>query len=271
MPGTAAMNSPQAAGDRWRGFLTAYHRDHAGITETLLDRATRPGVGTPYDWLRSGVPGKPDRVVDLACGSAPMNRYFAQPTDYLGIDVSRGELEVALARRRGPLVEANILDLPLPDSCTDVVICSMAIMLLEPIERALSEIARVLRPGGRFISTRPVTWPIRVRDVRVGVELFRGLRQMPELPQRFTRSGLSRLQASVGLSVTEDRALRFTHPLHDASDAACIVEGLYLPTVDPNHRRAAVERLSNLAGPTRAVPVSIRRTVAIRSISRCPS
>ena len=250
--------------DRWRGFLADYHHDHAGITETLLDRATRPGVGTPYDWLRSGFPGMPDLVIDLACGSAPMHRHLTPNTGYLGIDVSRGELDVARSRHRGSLVQGSVVDLPLPDACTDVVICSMAIMLLDPIDRALSEIARILRPGGRFITTRPVTFPIRVRDVRVGVELFRGLHQMPELPQRFSSSRLSRLHTTAGLSVAEDRALRFAHPLRDESDAARIVEGLYLPTVDDSHRRAAVERLTRIAGPTREVPVSIRRTIALR-------
>lgn len=250
--------------DRWRGFLADYHHDHAGITETLLDRATRRDIGTPYDWIRSGVPGVPGRVVDLACGSAPMHRYFPPPTDYLGIDVSRGELDVARSHHRGLLVQATAVDLPLPDACTDVVICSMAIMLLDPIDVALSEIARILRPGGRFITTRPVTFPIRVRDVRVGVELFRGLHQMPDLPQRFTSHRLARLQAAAGLTVTDDHALRFAHPLRDESDAARIIEGLYLPTVDDSHRRAAVERLTRIAGTTREVPVSIRRTISLR-------
>lgn len=250
--------------DRWRGFLSEYHREHAGITEVLLDRSTDPSVGTPYEWMRAAAGDAPGRVVDLACGSAPMHRYFSGATSYVGIDVCASELSVARERGRGPLVEADVCDLPLPDGSAEVITCSMAIMLLDPIERALSEIARVLKPGGQFICTRPVTFPIRVRDVRVGVALFRGLRQMPDLPQRFTRNRLKRLMADAGLRVVDDRALRFAHPLHSEDDAARIVEGLYLPTVSPARRNAGVAMLSGLAAPHREVPVSIRRTVALR-------
>jgi len=41
-------------------------------------------------------------------------------------------------------------DLPFEDASIDVVLCHMAIMLMSPIEPVLAEIARVLKPGGRF-------------------------------------------------------------------------------------------------------------------------
>jgi SAM-dependent methyltransferase len=260
------MTSPSDA-ERWRVFLSEYHHDHAGITEDLLDRAIRPDVGTAYDWMRAAIPATPGRVVDIACGSAPLRRLFTPPTRYLGLDVSRSELSLARDRDRGPLAEASALRLPLRDRSADVVTCSMAIMLLDPVSQALSEVSRVLTRGGLFVTTRPVTFPVRWRDVRLGAELFAGLKRMPELPQRFTRTDLVNRHAAAGLEVVSDSALRFPYPLRTEEDARRIVDGLYLPTVPAERRAQAVERLSRLAGPNREVPISIRRTVAIRRLT----
>jgi SAM-dependent methyltransferase len=248
----------------WSDYLRRFHRDRPGITERLLENAVIPGIGTPYQWLVMACESTPGRVVDLGCGSAPIRPLLGEPEAYVGIDVSRSELSVAQAEGRGPVIEADVMALPLPDASVDVVFSSMSVMLFDPIETALAEIARVLRPGGRFVSIRPVTFPVEVTDVRVGLELFRGLRSMPALPQWLGRSRFARMQAAAGLRVIDDRALRFSHPLVAADDARLIVDSLYLPTVPVSRREAAVRRLTRLAGPGRDVPVSIRRTVSIK-------
>ena len=46
--------------------------------------------------------------------------------------------------------EADIIDLPLPDNCADVVVSNGAINLAEHKDAALEEAFRVLRPGGRL-------------------------------------------------------------------------------------------------------------------------
>ena len=247
----------------WNDYLRRFHRDRPGITERLLENAVIPGIGTPYEWLVMECGPTPGRVVDLGCGSAPLRPLLEEPQAYVGIDVSRPELSVAQAQGRGPVVEGDVLELPFADSSADVVLSSMSVMLFDPIERALAEIARILRPGGRFVSMRPVTFPVEATDARVGFELFRGLRSMPALPQWLGRSRFTRLQASVGLRVVDDQARRFGHPLHTPDDAQLIVDSLYLPTVPVSRREAAVRRLTALAGPGRDVPVSIRRTVSI--------
>lgn len=58
--------------DGWSEYLYRYHELHPGITEQVLNGSPHPDVGTAYQWLRSTIPQKPGRVVDLACGSAPM-------------------------------------------------------------------------------------------------------------------------------------------------------------------------------------------------------
>ena len=176
--------------DGWSDYLTDYHRSHAGITERLLTRAVHPDAGTPYEWLRSALPRHPERVIDLACGSAPLYDLLPQTSHYVGLDVSEAELRLAADRERGPLLRADAGSLPIDRGSADAVVCSMAIMLLRPVETVLAEVARVLRPGGLFVTIRPVTWPVRIADVRVTVPLVLGLRHMPEVPQRFSRRRL---------------------------------------------------------------------------------
>lgn len=248
--------------DGWQEYLSRYHESHPGITEVVLTGAPRRDVGTAYQWLRSAIPEKPGRVVDLACGSAPMHPLFANADSYVGVDVSGAELAVAAGCGRGPLTRADALDRPFDDSSADVVVCSMAIMLLRPVEAALNEVVRILRPGGLFVTIRPVGWPAHAPDLRVVVSLLLGLRHVPEMPERFGGRTFNHLLAGAGFDVFDDRALRFAHPLSGAEDAMLAVEALYLPHVSGERRVAAARRLARIARPGREVPVAIRRTVA---------
>ncbi len=251
--------------DVWADYLSQYHALNPGITERVLGGAPLAGIGTPYQWLRSTLAAEPGAVIDLACGSAPMHPLLLDASTYLGIDRSEQELAIAERRGRGPLMLGDALELPLPDASVDAVVCSMAIMLLRPVERALSEVARVLRPGGVFATIRPVGTPVRRADLILVVPLLLGLRHLPEMPQRFGGHRFRRLLADAGLTVVDDRALRFAHPLESPEDARLAVEALYLPHVSPERRHDAARRLSRRTRPGAEIPLAIRRTVATRS------
>lgn len=253
-----------SAVDEWTRYLTAYHGSHPGITERVLTRATHPTAGTPYGWLRASVPTDPGSVLDLACGSAPMHPLLPDASHYLGVDLSAAELAYAAERGRGPLMSANALFLPLPSDSVDVVVCSMALMLLRPIEAALAEVVRVLRPGGIFATIRPVGTPFRLGDLRLAVPLLVGLRHLPEMPQRFSGRGLRQRLEGAGLDISSDEARRFVHPLASEGDAALALDALYLPHVGDDRRRETAARLSRHARPGAELPLAIRRTVAVR-------
>lgn len=251
--------------DGWAQYLDQYHAAHPGITEKVLCGSSHPEAGTPYAWLRAEIPRDPGDVLDLACGSAPMHPLLPDAASYLGIDLSEAEIACGTGRGRGPLLHADALALPLPDQSVDVVVCSMAVMLLRPVESALAEVARVLRPGGRFVSIRPVGTPFHVTDLRVAVPLLLGLHHLPEMPQRWSGKGLRRLIGDAGLGVITDDALRFAHPLESVADAHLAVEALYLPHVRDDRRRQAADRLARYARAGRELPISLRRTVAVRA------
>ena len=91
-------------------------------------------------------------VADLACGTGDfcreLDRLGHRP---LGFDFSMGMLRAAPAAADGsPLVNADVLELPLPAGALDGATCGFALRNLTAVPPLLAELARVLRPGGRI-------------------------------------------------------------------------------------------------------------------------
>ena len=91
-------------------------------------------------------------VADLACGTGDLCRELARRGHRpLGFDFSMGMLRAAPAAAGGsPLVNADVLVLPLPDGALDGATCGFALRNLTAVPPLLAELARVLRPGGRI-------------------------------------------------------------------------------------------------------------------------
>ena len=108
---------------------------------------------------RSGVrPG--DRVLDVAGGTGDLSRLFAQRVGANGSvvlsDVNRTMLARGLDRLADsgvlvPVVQCNAERLPLPDAWFDCVCIGFGLRNVTHKERALAEMTRVLRPGGRLL------------------------------------------------------------------------------------------------------------------------
>ncbi len=240
----------------WSGYLDRFHQERAGITETMLGRCRHGEVGTPYDWLLSHTPTE-GALVDLACGSTPL---YARLRDrsYLGIDSSPEELRGASANGARPLVRGDIARLPFRRGCLDTVVCSMALMLVEPLGDALDEIAGVLRPGGTLVAMVPASRPLTVADrVRLGglfLVLGRGLHYPAEEELR----NLGRLAHTAGLRLMEDESLRFVFPMAADADASLFLDALYLRDLTARRRALALVITRRWARSGLGVPVPIR-------------
>jgi len=87
------------------------------------------------------------RVLDLACGTGDLCRELERSRYRpLGFDFAFGML--ANARTDAPLVQADILHLPVRDGSADGVTCGFALRNVVSLEGLFSEVARVVRPGG---------------------------------------------------------------------------------------------------------------------------
>jgi SAM-dependent methyltransferase len=127
---------------------------HAGIEVPLLLRALRLPTG--------------GRVLEVGCGrgvALPVLAERLAPAALFGLDLNPMLLEAAALRLDAAgipatLLEADIRAIPLETSSVDLVVdfgtCYHVSGGVDGARAALSEIARVLRPGGLFVHETPV-------------------------------------------------------------------------------------------------------------------
>ena len=116
--------------ERHRGY-------HKLIDELELDLVRRYGAGKD--------------VFEAGCGTGLLLREAAGVArSAVGLDLSRGML--APARARGlTVVQGSLTDVPLPSESFDLVYSMKVLAHVPPIERAVAELARLVRPGGHLL------------------------------------------------------------------------------------------------------------------------
>lgn len=100
-------------------------------------------------------------ILDLGCGTGLFTRRLAREDGnpiVIGMDVSKAMIEesIAQAREAGVMIDfvrAEAPFLPFMDHALGAVLQSGALHLISDLPRLFSEIARVLRPGGRYVAS----------------------------------------------------------------------------------------------------------------------
>lgn len=261
--------SPRERGEDgldWRAFLAEFHRTRAGVAEAVLSRATA-GDHSPYRWLGRAVSADARTVVDLAAGSGPMSRVLAQPgRTVVGVDVSEAELALAAERGPGPWVRADALRLPFRDGSVDVVTSSLGLVVVQPLQQLLTEVTRVLRPGGVLAAIAPALRPLAPADLLTLGQISRRLRAKPRFPGPVELAGFHKTLDAVGLTRVEDKRERYRFSIRSRADAELVMSALYLPSTRRSRVEAAVEYLEDRLERAASVEVAIpmRRVVAIK-------
>jgi ubiquinone/menaquinone biosynthesis C-methylase UbiE len=89
-------------------------------------------------------------VLDLACGTGLVAKQFrGRVREVVGVDVTE-EMARQAEGHVDRMVIAPVEALPFPDSSADVCVCRQGLQFVD-LPKALSEVSRVLRPGGRAV------------------------------------------------------------------------------------------------------------------------
>jgi SAM-dependent methyltransferase len=93
------------------------------------------------------------RVLDIGCGDGQVARLAASGGAELvvGIDPTWNQISIAAARGGGVRVaRAGADGLPFADESFDAAVACLVFEHIRAVDQAIAEVARVLRPGGRF-------------------------------------------------------------------------------------------------------------------------
>jgi len=131
------------------------------------DRCLGPAVFVAHavELARRAAADRAEAVLELAAGTGILTRQLVRRLP--GAQVTATDLSPAMAAygaRQVPQAawqQADALALPFADGSFDLVTCQFGVMFFAPRAAAYAEVARVLRPGGRFWLS---TWDVIERN-----------------------------------------------------------------------------------------------------------
>jgi ubiquinone/menaquinone biosynthesis C-methylase UbiE len=151
-PPTTAAGRDEQSRAYYDDFSAGYERERHRGYHALLDELE---LATIEPLVRGR------DVLEVGCGTGLILEKLARLARRAeGVDLSPGML--ALAQGRGLSVrEGSATELPFPDASFDVVVSFKVLAHVPDIERALSEMARVCRPGGHVVAELYNPWSLR--------------------------------------------------------------------------------------------------------------
>lgn len=159
--------------DTEKGAQVEQMFDNIAPTYDLLNHLLSFGIDRHWRRaaLRSLKPFAPKRMLDMATGTgdfAILAKKMLNPDSLLGADLSEGMLEVARKKTEGidgmTFEKHDCMDLALADDTFDAATVAYGVRNFPDLERGLSELRRVLKPGGRLVIielTSPKSFPMK--------------------------------------------------------------------------------------------------------------
>jgi SAM-dependent methyltransferase len=99
--------------------------------------------------------GPQTRILDAGCGSGRNMLDLARYGEVTGIELSDTSVALACERHTGEVLQGSILDMPFTTDSFDLAVCLDVVEHLQDDRQALSELRRVVAPGGSLLVTVP--------------------------------------------------------------------------------------------------------------------
>jgi SAM-dependent methyltransferase len=273
-----AAGTPLVGALATRFYRAVHALDPAATEDSLAVLPGNRGVSlydSPIAWA-SMVAG--ERVLDVGCGSGGATRAAARVVGaegmVVGIDTSPECVAVAQARtpddlpilfRRGDVQAMGNV----PDRTFDCVVASMLLEQVPDLERALGEIYRVLRPGGRLVAS--VTAFDRLRPIDASfmgmVVAVIGRRAPGALAGRASRASIphepgdQQAFKEVGLATVEEQDVQLAVVMEDVDDAWALFSRTYIAhLLDEDGREELRGLLARRMPHTLYLPLRFLRT-----------
>jgi ubiquinone/menaquinone biosynthesis C-methylase UbiE len=137
-------------------------------------------------------------VLEVAVGTGLNLGFYPDDITLTGIDWSDGMLDIARGRaadldRTATLQRADAHQLPFHDASFDTAVCTFGLCAIPDHTRAIAEMTRVLRPGGRLILVDHIeSSSAAVRAVQRFLEVF----TIPLGGEHFLRRPLNQVRAA---------------------------------------------------------------------------
>ncbi len=213
--------------------------------------------------IAAHLPEGADRVtglaIDVGCGEGQVARVAAAAgLDVLGVDPAQSQIDVAVRRGGGPRYQkGSAADLPAGDGAADVAIACLVFEHIADIDAALAEVARVLRPGGRFLFL--LNHPLLQTPGSGWID-----DQVLDPPEQYWRIGPYLREAETIEEVEKDVFIRFFHRplsryLNAARDAGLVLERMEEPAPPPGFL-ARAEEYADAASVPRLLFLRFTRT-----------
>ncbi|MCU0311243.1 MAG: class I SAM-dependent methyltransferase [Acidimicrobiales bacterium] len=141
-------NPPSGNAELWEAHSEWWQRQ---FTEGADPEYTEQILPIVAEWTRGY-----ERVLEVGTGEGQVARHVVADGDgsrfVVGLDPTVNQ--IVEARRRGGGVDylrSGAEALPFADASFDAVVCCLVFEHIDDLDEALAEVARVLRPGGRFV------------------------------------------------------------------------------------------------------------------------
>lgn len=184
----------------------AFWDDHAADYDRSMSLVERWLLADTRDWICSRARGA---TLEIAIGTGLNLERYGPGIGLVGLDLSGRMLAQARRRADGSahavdLVQGSAQALPLRTASMDTVVCTLALCSIPDVALALTEMARVLVPGGRLLLADHVvsTWP----PIAAGQRLLDRW-TVPRFGEHFSRRPAPMLEAC-GFGFVESERLR---------------------------------------------------------------